>query len=54
MSRLVARAQFLKTQSKGNFENSAEYLVETINDHVMDSDIYKGLPTVDSTCGAAR
>ena len=48
ISRLVARAQFLKTQSKGNFENSAEYLVETINDHVMDSDIYTGLPTVDS------
>jgi PIN like domain len=48
VARLVARGHFLRTSSKDVLEETSRFLVQLVNDHVLDSDIYSNLPTVEA------
>jgi hypothetical protein len=48
VARLVARGHFLRTSSKDVLEDNSQFLVQLVNDHVLDSDIYSDLPSVEA------
>jgi len=48
IARLAARGHFMRTSSKSVLEDASDFLVKLVNAHVLDSDIYAGLPTVEA------